>query len=565
MILLSREALADADRDPENVLELARELARAGEPVRAAERLAEARANAQRAPSLESLTSTEQLIEWSRRANAPASASNASDPGDALGRARAWLRLGRVSDAGKALASLHLAAKTRLDLAAAVAEALMQQPACPDLPLDVGSAPLCALAFRSSARVREARALLDSAWQSGAGRDEEALEVYAALAHVVPWMHETAIEVARPSTLSGPSALRVALLLQKLREIAAVAPQLSGLPLFVEAMQGSPGASEVERENAFDALGARARSLLAGDRSRFTQAAVLATAASLSQRRDVSTLLDAIAAESTASALRVPRAALGVWVAASSGASARLEAARSDLATVMSEGRGASLERARLVLGVSEADALSARSERSYKLLSRVAGQLLNDDIPLDLALRAVIDAAGALGHGHRYEQADKILAGAESAAVPPEQDRARDLLQLIQGYRLVLKARAPQVESWSRLRADFAALAAQAHATAVSIWFEAWAKELAALERDAECQKSKLKVCREATALRRRAADDSDARLGSAAAAVFRRGALPTTSFEAGFRFSVEKGLEPLILFDPAFLAIELPPLAAP
>ena len=41
-------------------------------------------------------------------------------------------------------------------------------------------------------------------------------------------------------------------------------------------------------------------------------------------------------------------------------------------------------------------------------------------------------------------------------------------------------------------------------------------------------------------------------------------RGALAGGSFDAGFRFSVEYGLEPLVSFDPAFLAIGLPRFTA-
>ena len=37
-------------------------------------------------------------------------------------------------------------------------------------------------------------------------------------------------------------------------------------------------------------------------------------------------------------------------------------------------------------------------------------------------------------------------------------------------------------------------------------------------------------------------------------------RGALPAGSFDAGFRFTIEKGLEPLVVYDPSFLSIGLP-----
>ena len=233
---------------------------------------------------------------------------------------------------------------------------------------------------------------------------------------------------------------------------------------------------------------------------------------------------------------------------------------RTQLATIMAEGHGSSLERARLVLGVSEADALLDSSERSYQLLSRVAGQLLNDNIPPDLALRAVLDAAGALAHGRRFEQAEKILNGAATAEVPPDLERAYDLLRLIRGYKLVLSARGAPAASLPQLREGLAALASAPTGPAATVWFELWGRELDALQKDTVCAKKKLSVCREAEALRRDARRNLDARLGSTASAVLMRGALPSGSFDAGFRFTVEKGLEPLILFDPSFLALGLP-----
>ncbi|MEI9953195.1 MAG: hypothetical protein WDO74_30500 [Pseudomonadota bacterium] len=226
----------------------------------------------------------------------------------------------------------------------------------------------------------------------------------------------------------------------------------------------------------------------------------------------------------------------------------------------MAEGLGGPLERARLVLGVSEVGALLDSSERSYQLLSRVSGQLLSDNIPPDLAFRAVLDASGALAHGQRFEQAAKILAGAASAELPDELSRARDLLALIRGYEMVLDARGAAASTLPRLRAGFAALAATVRGEAAAVWFELWKREFDALERETECAKKKLKVCAEAQALRRDARRGLDARLGAQASAVLMRGALPSGSFDAGFRFTVEKGLEPLIIFDPSVLAIGLP-----
>jgi len=562
LVLGARELLLSIEPSPENRLEFAAELARFGDPDRAAQVLLEAQTDPRHPPPAAALAATRGLVQAARVATAPGAASDLSTK---LARARAWLRLGRVEDARAQLERELAPAHTRLDLAATLAESSIDNPTCPDLPPDVGGAALCAVAFHSSQGAKSARTLLEAAWQSGAGRDDEAVEVYTALAHVIPWMHDAASELSQGALHSEGSIARVALLQSELEKIALVAPKMAGLALFLQTVHAGPLPRSGLRSDAeAEALAGHALALAGSDQSRFAQAGVLAVAAVLAHQRDVSPLIAALPAESTAPGLRLPRAALEVWLTASTGSRAHLEAARSELATIMSESLGGPLERARLVLGVSETGALIDSSERSYQLLSRVAGQLLSDNIPPDLAFRAVLDAAGALAHGQRFEQATKILSGAATAELPEEFGRARDLLSLIRGYEMVLDARAAPVSTLPQLRAGFTALAGSVHGAAASLWFELWNREFDALARETECTKKQLKACPPARALRRNARRSLDARLGNQASAVLLRGALPTGSFDAGFRFTVESGLEPLILFDPGALLIGLPQVSA-
>ncbi|HKO48396.1 MAG TPA: hypothetical protein VJV79_11760 [Polyangiaceae bacterium] len=558
LVLGARELLASIEPTSENRLEFADELARSGDASRASQVLLEARA-AKRPPAAAAVAATQLLIEMARVANVP---EPPTDVGSKVLRARAWLHLGRVDQARALLEGETEAAHARLDLAAALAETLIDHPSCPDLPPDVGGAVLCAVAFRQSEGVKRARFVLEAAWQTGAGRDDEAVEVYTALAHVIPWVHDTAADLSQGELRSEDSVGRVTLLRDKLAQIAVAAPKMAGLTLFLETVHApsATGARGLWSRADSEALSAHALRLASTDTSRFAQAGVLAAAAVLAHQSDVSPLVDAIPLESTVPGLRLPRASLHVWLTASTGSRERLEAARSELATIMTQGLGAPLERARLVLGVSEVGTLVDSSDRSYQLLSRVSGQLLSDNIPPDLALRAVLDASGALAHGQRFEQAAKILSGAASAELPEELSRARDLLALIRGYELVLDARDAEASTLPRLRPGFNALAASVHGEAARVWFELWNREFDARLRDAECLKKKRKVCAEARALRRTARRALDARLGTQASAVLSRGALPSGSFDAGFRFTVEKGLEPLIIFDPSVLSIGLP-----
>jgi len=312
----------------------------------------------------------------------------------------------------------------------------------------------------------------------------------------------------------------------------------------------------------FGALVARALELANVDQNRFAQAGVLAVAAAYARTREVSTLLDALPVDKTDSGLRVPRAALEVWVAAAAGDKPRMDSARTQLAAVMSEGFGDSLSRARLVLGVSEADALLAGDERSYQLLSRVAGQLLQDSVPPDLAFRAVLDASGALDHGRRSARAQELLKSAASAELPQDQGPARDLLALVRGYELVLSAADADSAMLTNAHAALPKFQPGAASASSALWFELWGHELEARERELACQKRKQSPCREAAALRRVSRRSLSERIGAQAAAVLERGALPAGSFDAGFRFSAEAGLEPFIVFDPNLIAIGLPKL---
>ncbi len=561
IVLLARELLASSEPSLDNRLDYARELARSGDSAAAARVVAELSLDARHPPRAGSMAALERVIESARVATAPALASEGA--GTRLVRARAWLRLGRAAEARAALTAADLrAAPQRLDLAAVGAETMVDNPACPGLPLDVGSPSLCALAFRSSDAVKSARGLLDAAWQSGMGRDDEAVEVYVALRHVLPWLQEAASDLSRGALSAEDSAARVSALRAEILSMAAGSPWLEGLALFLETVRGGAvhSASGRRSETEARALVARASTLAAAGSDRFTQAGVLAVAATLSHQMDVSSLLDAVSAEQLVPPLRVPHAAIQTWAAVTSGQSWRMDAARTELAETMTGSQGSSLDRARLVLGVAEADAIFDPSPRAYQLLSRVAGQLLSDNIPPDLALRAVLDASGALAHGERFDQARKILLGAADANLPPDLRRAEDMLTLIRGYQLVLGVQGARPDALPKARAELAALAAAAKGEAAIVWFELWARELEALQADSTCAQKKLAVCRPALGLRRDARLGLDIKLGSSASAVLLRGALPSGAFDAGFRFSLESGLEPLLSFDPAFLAIGLP-----
>ena len=126
----------------------------------------------------------------------------------------------------------------------------------------------------------------------------------------------------------------------------------------------------------------------------------------------------------------------------------------------------------------------------------------------------------------------------------------------------MVLEARGAPLSTLPQLRAGFAALAASVRGEAAAVWFELWNREFDALAREPNARRrsSRSAARRKHCAATRGAGWMRASELKPAR--VLMRGALPSGSFDAGFRFTVENGLEPLIIFDPAALAIGLPKL---
>jgi len=177
LVLTARELLQEVEPSTENRLEFAAELARAADPERASRALAEAsqdRAHPPRPPR-----SPPFKPQLRRRASSRGQPLPVISPRGCTGPS---LAAPRASERGaRAARARSRCRQTHLGLAAALAETWIELPSCPDLPPDVGTPGLCAESFLTSERVRAATGLLDAAWASAAGRDDEAVEVYTAL------------------------------------------------------------------------------------------------------------------------------------------------------------------------------------------------------------------------------------------------------------------------------------------------------------------------------------------------------------------------------------------------
>jgi len=561
LMLAAQEVVTKLDPNPENWLHLAHELAFAGFSERAETTLQRVTGDPHAHPSTASLALATGAVNAARFVATHPAPKTLSER---IEVSRSLLQLERKAEVRQLLASDAALAPAHLALAVSIAEAKIDRPLCPGLPPGVGTSRLCALAFHSSAEVDSAHALLETAWKSGAGRDETAIERYAALGLFVPWQHAHGeqFERAHPSRADLEPATRE--FSDKIHEVVAAAPSLSGLDLYVDVMLGTFWAEPdpASAEQAFHALEARALGLAQGPPRRFARAGVLVVAAALSQRFDVSRLIDAVPVKDTPPSLLVQRAALEAWVAATSGAKERMESARAQLADVMSEGAGSSLDRAQLVLMVSEADAVLSGSQSSYQLLSRVAGQLLSESIPPGLAFRAVLDAAGALSRGPRSSRAEEVLTSAAEAKISPDLRDAAQLLSVIQGYRLLLSVH--DAQSAGAARAELAALTPKDPKANIALWFELWGHELDARVQEAACHQKKQTGCPPASKLRQFSRASLDARVGAPVAGLFLHGTLAGTTGQVSLDFRPGIGLEPLLGFDPTLLAVPVPSFTA-
>src|SRR5207249_2539291 len=134
----------------------------------------------------------------------------------------------------------------------------------------------------------------------------------------------------------------------------------------------------------------------------------------------------------------------------------------------------ADTQSATAVLLLAELDALTAPGERSHHALAQIASQLIGQALPPDLALRAVLDAAGALERLGRTADALGVLSkAAEIESLPGP---AGDLLVLIRAEMLVLEWNPKKDPQRTALAKSLAALPTGALPPTIAFVVGAWA-----------------------------------------------------------------------------------------
>ena len=454
--------------------------------------------------------------------------------GDPIVKAWALLQLGRYADARRAIAPVESKSKTDLRVGAAIAVIAADGTACPGLQPQVGSPRLCADAVTVRTGLTTALGDMDAAWQSGGGRDAASAEAYIGLAHVVPWV--TALALASDAaSLERDFTERYQALANVLREL----PEQKPLSVFAAALSAGVTAglhmshgerpqidSNRRQELWFSALGVEAA------------APRLAVSSVLAAEQPILQLLP----KSAPSSLVAARAGLLAWEAVSSSDPSVLESAKAALAEQLKSAPDGSTQGATAVLLLAELDALSAPGERSHRALAQISSQLIGESLPPDLALRAVLDAAGALERLGRTADALGVLSkAAEIESLPGP---AGDLLLLIRAEKLVLQWDAKKDPQRAALAKALGELPSGASPPTIAFVVGAWASP---------------KILRQAKLAPKALLEQ---RIGVRAAELMAKGALRGTRVSLRVSYAFQTGVTPEVMFDPMFVPLVRPEL---
>ncbi len=486
------------------------------------------------------------------------------DTGDAaiaLGRARALLSLDRPEEALTALEPHTARAERHAGLAVALARAKLGS-VCPGLPSGAHLA-LCAASWKASPVVAGVVPLVERAWKSELGRDAAALEGYIGLTLVVPTMYGLGGEGAGDPKMAFRDRVRA--IGDAARPVSDESSSFAAIVLLSDALVAAvdahgPGTSGVVPDAAANALVERAAALAArAPTDRMVQGAVLGVAALLSQRRDAAPLVDALAPV-VEDSLRPTRASLRLWSAAVHEDDERAELGRAELLGI-AETLG-DLERATSVLLMAEADAARRLDPAKLALLGRIAKTLAAPSSPVELRLRAALDAAGAASRAGERATAVRTL---EQVVVDVADDPAATTLPehiLARGYLIVLRAQEEPRDREDLVRKLRGLLAAGAPES-VAVWLRLWIAEFEHLAATEKCAGNR--VCSQRADRRRSAAHGGiEERIGAEAAALVRRGVLAGGSVVLSFHYGDSGKLQPMVAFVPKLWAIEVPRAAA-
>jgi hypothetical protein len=485
-------------------------------------------------------------------------------------QARLALSLDRTVRASELLAGLDKAANEDLSYATTRARAQIGDGPCPGLRRELANAYLCRAAWRAF-RTSHSLAELETAWQSGKGRDATAVDSYLGLVHVTQLMYG----FDNGAGDASPESFKTTLLNmeQRATEALAVSAHLRAVALMAKTLRLAFSAS-VEATDTLAAIAEGDRKqLLAeaqelankGPKEPFDQAAILAVTGILAQVDDgrpaLTQLIGLVQTE-----LQPPFGALLLWNQLASQDPAGFNATRNYYGELAQNPAIESYERSRWLLLWAEAEQHLVPSEHSLATLQALCKQLRAKGVPLELQLRAAINLAGLEARRGDFVKAAEFLkdiAEVPRASVSSRQEQ--ELLIAATGYHLVLEALAApdslpaRAGELSQLLQTVAT--ASAASPALQVWLALWRGELETLIETRDCRGNTAceRRARRARGIDRKLLGES---VGRRSAALLELGVLAIGGVQVEFQYQRGR-LIPAITVDSSFLLAHMPTIA--
>lgn len=516
-------------------------------------------------PELPALVERLQAARRLRHAGAPKSIESA------IQTARDHLTLGAEGHALSALEPYANSLGTHLGYSTVLARARSGTTACPYVNPGLGNAYFCALGWSRLGQEFELEAL-DRAWQSGVGRDAQAVEEYLGLRRVVPMTYGA---VGAPPTGSPEQFLTA---LSQLEQDAALA---SGLAPHFKAVSALARALRTALETALatpaserPVLPAASRAELLGlarqvqtesGKTAWGQAAVLGLLAVVTQEEDVQAQLAELQPDVVAEHLGT-LSALSVWHALASGDAPALRRSQDLLSVLILNTDPTSYERSSWLLLWAEASAHLEPSERSFNTLESLAGRLLSEEVPRALRYRAALDVAGLRARRQDFTGAasalESLVATAPESGLLPRAEQ--ELLIAAKAYLIVLRALSSQGAEFTDYAGKLEALTRETNQKGAApptlrLWLTLWQRELAYLLRKQKCANNRY-CLQQAESVRGIKKSEAQGAVGLRTAELLLRGVLTLGGVEIQFRYQSEGRLQPSVLMDAQFLMPHAP-----
>ncbi len=487
--------------------------------------------------------------------------------------ARRQMALGMPERAEKTLRPFAGEAAAHLALATALARAVTGASACPTV---VGAAAaneyVCQQVWARLLAKPEVLAL-DAAWKSGQGRDAEAIETYIGLSHVVPLMYGLTADGSQQTATSARSAF------SKIEEVAKQgaesAPYFEGVALMAAALglamdaATNPQSPRATLEPKLRKQLVSRATTLAGKlpAEPWIQAAVLGVAAMTSREER----LDALLSPLQGSVERQYETLLGtlqLWDVLADGDEARYQELQEWFGQIATNHEESPFQRSKWLFLWAEAGAHVEPSTQTYSTVRKIAENLEDERVPLDLRLRARMDRAGLLARANEIRAAVDVLApivqNTSRGAIASHDEQ--ELLIAATGYLSILNALASSGEGRQEHVAQLEKLLldvgrSRAAPPTLQLWLMLWRAEFDYKKRHDECNANA--ACERRAADARGADDKALAQaIGERSAQLLKRGVLPVGGVQLEFRYLGRGRLAPRLQVSPRFLLAHSPPL---